>query len=114
MTVSTSSSRLSGASVIWSSSAENTAGTALMVVPDQLPRSASSSTSRTTSTLAPVVSAVKISNTETSKFTEVAASIRETAPTCTVRRRSCTPLTTLPWVMATPLGVPVDPDVNIT
>ena len=45
---------------------ENTVGTALTVVPDQLPRSASSSTSRTISTLAPVVSAVKISNTSPS------------------------------------------------
>lgn len=97
-----------------SSSSAKTDGTVLTTSTARASPSARTRASRTRSTLPPVDSVVNNSNTDTSKLTEVLASIRHFAGAPSTVARWAMPLVTFPWVIATPFGVPVDPEVYIT
>ncbi len=98
----------------WPTSSPNTEGTALITWPFQVSRSPSTSVFGTNSTVPPVDRVVSSSKTETSKFTEVPASMRQPGGVSRTRTSSRTPLTTLRWVIAAPFGSPVEPEVYIT
>ncbi len=98
----------------WSRSSAKTDGTALTTPPLQPPRSPMTRTSRTTSRVPPTAKVVTVSKTETSKLTEVPARVRVPASMPTVSARRSTPLTTSRWVIVTPFGTPVEPEVYIT
>nr|WP_244167712.1 hypothetical protein [Micromonospora chaiyaphumensis] len=75
------------------------------------PGAASASTSSTSSTRPPQQSGPKISNTDRSKQTEVAASRPPSSASSKVCRTQCMSTEAERCSMATPLGRPVDPEV---
>ncbi len=68
-------------------------------------------TTSTTSTLPPTASGQKISNTDTSKFSEVDTTTRDSPRGPKSAPAHAARLATPAWVTTTPLGRPVDPDV---
>src|SRR5580704_19450740 len=89
-------------------------GTALIMVPRHGPagpRSASASRSGTTSRQPPAVSVPNISNTDTSKLSDVEASTRENSPAPKAEAAQHASDTTPACSTITPLGRPVDPEV---
>src|SRR5579859_8107496 len=92
-------------------------GTALISEPCQGPagpRSARASTSGTTSRHPPEVSVPNISNTDTSKLSEVEASTRDSSPAGNADAAQQASDTTPACSIITPLGRPVDPEVYTT
>ncbi len=89
-------------------------GTALISVPchgPAVPRSARASRFGTTSRQPPAVSVPKISNTDTSKLSDVDASTRDNSVTPNASAAQHASDTTPACSTATPFGRPVDPDV---
>ncbi|GHJ26225.1 hypothetical protein TPA0910_06580 [Streptomyces hygroscopicus subsp. sporocinereus] len=95
------------------SSRENTEGTPLISPLARGRRSGSARASRsaTTSVLPPASSGQRISNTDTSKLSEVEAttSVSPSRPS-SAAAQAASPAT-VRWVTTTPLGRPVDPEV---
>src|SRR5579859_287415 len=88
-------------------------GTPLIIRPDAGSPTPSASASKlpTTSTHPPQTSGAKISNTDTSKLSEVEASTRDSSPGPNSALAQDTRLTTPRCSTTTPLGRPVDPEV---
>ncbi len=95
----------------WPTSSAKADGTEQMTSMSQVSRSVSSSTSRTISTLPPVVSAANSSKVATSKPNEAASSTRRPDAAPAWATRVSTALRTVAWVTLTPLGTPVEPEV---
>src|SRR3984957_1143171 len=95
------------------STSDNADGTPLIKVPSHAPpaRSASASTSLTTSMLPPQMSGVKISNTDTSKLSDVDTSTLASSPRLNSAGAQHNNPVTFRCSTTTPFGRPVDPDV---
>src|SRR6476469_8478692 len=101
------------ATVRWAITWANADGTALTRLATQPPcrDSPSASRSRTTSTVPPATSGQKISNTDTSKLSEVEATTHENPDDPNSDTAHAARSTTLACVTTTPLGWPVEPEV---
>jgi hypothetical protein len=90
-----------------------TDGTPLNRLPDRTSTSgwAKANRSGTSCTVPPQINGVNNSKTDTSKFSEVEATILPSTDTPNRSTAQDSMLTTPPWPTTTPLGVPVEPDV---